>query len=168
MMNPVQYIFLNKGLQMSTGKAAAQAAHASQMGLLVMVDCDHGRNPYDLAIVNLWMRGGHYAKVVLEVPDEEALVRAAGYIAARGVPNFTIYDEGRTEVEPLSRTALGTAIVDKNSQHIRDTFSIFKLYKDPQPAPERPDPDRLVSPERHRLSQAVQARLQRYSQGKSW
>lgn len=134
-MNPVQYIILNRAAKMSTGKAAAQAAHASQMGLLAMVDFDTRRNPYEKSIVNRWMQGGHYAKVVLEVADEAAMMNAEKYIAARDFPVACIIDEGRTEIAPFTRTALGTGVVDKDAGHVRATFGAFKLYTEPTPAP---------------------------------
>jgi peptidyl-tRNA hydrolase len=129
-INPVQYIILNKGLGMTTGKAAAQAAHASVQGLYVVHGEEGRRNPWDASIVNRWMRGGHYAKVVLEVPDESALMTAERYIADRGFKVACIIDEGRTEIEPFTRTALGSGVVDKDSGHVRETFGQFKLYDD--------------------------------------
>lgn len=131
-MNPVQYIILNKSLGMSTGKAAAQAAHASQMGLLTHVDGDTRESPYNKSIVNLWMRGGHYAKVVLETTDDLGVV--AEYLAARGFYTYTVIDEGRTELPGLTRTAIGTGVVDKDSPHTRDVFGEFKLYTDSVPS----------------------------------
>lgn len=129
-MNPVQYIILNKGAGMSTGKAAAQAAHASQMGLLAQVDFDTLRSPYEDKLTNLWMRGGHYAKIVLEVPSAECLKDAERYINDRGFRTALIIDEGRTEISPVTPTALGTGVVDKDFPHARETFSAFKLYSD--------------------------------------
>lgn len=128
-MNPVQYILLNRGLGMSTGKSAAQAAHASQLGLLT-----HGNNPYDATIVNRWMRGGRYTKLVMEARDADHLRAAEAYIEDRGFKCAMVIDEGRTEVEPLSLTALGTEIVDKDWPHARETFAVFDLYTDTPPA----------------------------------
>lgn len=131
-MNPVQYIILNKGANMSTGKAAAQAAHASQMGLLSMVGMNYSKSPYDTSLGRRWMMGGHMAKVVLEVADEDALLKASEYIGARGFDHFTVIDEGRTEIAPMTRTAIGTEVVDKDQGHVRATFGEFKLYTDPR------------------------------------
>lgn len=130
-MNPVQYIILNKGLGMSTGKAAAQAAHASVEGVRISAKTPNG-NPWDSSIVNRWYRGGHYAKIVLEVEDQAALQVAYQYITDRGFKAHCIIDEGRTEFDPqsLTLTAIGCEIVDKDWPHARETFSAFKLYKD--------------------------------------
>lgn len=132
-MNPVQYIIINKGLGMSSGKMAAQAAHASVEGVRLSAKTPGG-NPWDSSIVNRWYRGGHYAKIVLEVEDGAALQIARQYIEDRGFKTALIIDEGRTEIEPMSVTALGCEIVDKDWPHARETFSAFKLYCDaPRP-----------------------------------
>lgn len=113
---------------MSVGKAAAQAAHASQMGLRGNAKPPHG-NPYDASIVNRWMLAGHYAKVVLESDDLEV---ARLYLHERGFDCAAIIDEGRTEFSTaLTLTALGLPVLDKDSAHVRETFKAFKLYKDP-------------------------------------
>lgn len=128
-MNPVQYILINKGLGMSAGKMAAQAAHASVEGVRISAR-EPGSNPWDASIVNRWYRGGHYAKIVLEVADAAALQTALEYIRARGFKAVPIIDEGRTELNGLTWTAVGCEIVDKDWPHARETFSVFKLYKD--------------------------------------
>lgn len=128
-MNPVQYIIINKGLGMSAGKMAAQAAHASVEGVRISARTPNG-NPWDASIVNRWYRGGHYAKIVLEVADDAALRTALEYIRSRGFKAEMIIDEGRTELAGLTPTAIGCEIVDKDWPHARETFSAFKLYSD--------------------------------------
>lgn len=129
-MNPVQYILINKSAGMSAGKMAAQAAHASVEGVRISARTPNG-NPWDTSIVNRWYRGGHYAKIVLEVEDAQALLVAKEYITSRGFKCSLIIDEGRTEVQPMTPTALGCEVVDKDSPHARETFSVFKLYQEP-------------------------------------
>lgn len=136
-MNTVQYIILNKDIKMSTGKAAAQAAHASVEGLRLQAEAKLGpwSNPWDLSIVNRWYRGGHYAKVVLETYDPWT---AKEYLRARGFETAIIIDEGRTEVDALTPTALGSGVVDKDQPHVRESFVEFKLYRDdPEPLAEK-------------------------------
>lgn len=130
-MNPVQYIILDPSLGMSTGKAAAQAAHASQLGLLLHVDNDTRESPYNKSIVNRWMQGGHYAKVVLQSTD---LPTAERYLNDRGFKTALVIDEGRTEVDALTPTGIGTMVVDKDHGHTRATFGEFKLYADSVPS----------------------------------
>lgn len=132
-MNPVQYLLINKGAGMSAGKMAAQAAHASVEGVRLSARTPNG-NPWDASIVNRWYRGGHYAKIVLEVADTQALLVAKEYIASRGFECALIIDEGRTEIQPMTPTALGCEVVDKDNPHARETFSAFRLYTDPPAA----------------------------------
>lgn len=157
-MNPVQYIIADHTLNMPAGKLAAQAAHASQMGLLATVDNDHGRNPYDKSIVNRWMMGGHYAKVVLEATDLPTVER---YLRDRGFATALIIDEGRTVFNGLTPTAIGTGVVDKDSGHVRATFGEFKLYGTAAAAEARARTEFSAIPQRpkRRLVEAARERL---------
>lgn len=127
-MKPAQYIFINKGLGMSTGKTAAQAAHASLNGYLLTPDNNTRR---------VWWRGGHHTKLIMECRDSAHLRDTERYLNDRGFKTALVLDEGHTEVDPITPTALGVEIVDKDDAHVAATFSSFKLYKD-DPPPERP------------------------------
>lgn len=118
------YLFVNKGLGMSTGKTAAQVAHAAVEAYRLTPDNNTKR---------VWHRGGHYMKLVMECRDADHLVNTGRYLEARGVRVALVLDEGHTEVPPITPTALGTEIVDKDDAHIAATFSSFKLYRDPKP-----------------------------------
>lgn len=118
--DPAMYIFLNKGLGMTVGKAAAMAAHAATEAVL-------GSNE---ALVKQWRYGGHYKKLVMSAENEENLSRIAQYIEDRGFKVFRIIDEGLTEVDPMTFVALGVEVVDKTDPHTAKTFQIFQLYRD--------------------------------------
>lgn len=105
---------------MTTGKAAAQAGHAAVLAYI-------GSDP---KIIQKWMSGGHYTKLVMQARDAETLQTIERYINERGFKTFPIIDEGRTEIEPHQFTALGVEIVDKADEHVEDTFSDFQLYRD--------------------------------------
>ena len=141
-MKPAMYIFLNKGLGMSTGKSSAQSGHAAAEATL-MSNPIIGRLQPDVwderwtAIWDAWREGLHYAKYVMEARDTEHLIVIEKYLTARGFRTHLVIDEGHTEVPPLTPTALGVALVDKDDPHTKATFSTFKLYKDPKP-PEQP------------------------------
>lgn len=124
-MNPVMYIFLNKGLGMSTGKAAAQASHAAVEAFKIS----------NSELVEAWYVGGHHTKVVMEADDEQHLQAIKYYTEKRGFKTALIVDEGRTEVRPYTLTALGVEIVDKDHEHTAKTFSGFKTYKDRKTEP---------------------------------
>lgn len=118
-MKPVMYILMDPKLRMSTGKAAAQAAHAAVEAFRITPDSNTKR---------MWDCGGHYMKVVLQTDD---LWNAKHYIEERGFTTKLILDEGRTEfTNDLTPTALGVEILDKDNSHVAETFSAFKLYKD--------------------------------------
>ena len=120
------YIFINKGLGMSTGKAAAQASHAA-------VEAFRGSDPN---LEFAWLLGGHYKKLVMEADDSDELANIGGYLEDRGFTPVWIYDEGLTEFDGRMRhTAIGVPIVDKDDPNVAATFSTFRLYKDKPPMP---------------------------------
>lgn len=118
--NPIIYIFLNKSLGMSVGKAAAQAAHAA---VFAAAQSDESKQ-------QLWRISPHKTIIVLEARDEEHLRSISTYIEQRGFTSNMIVDEGVNEIDPHTITALSTEILDKNEDQVSLTFSTFKLYKD--------------------------------------
>ena len=138
-MQPVMYLILNKSLGMSTGKAAAQASHAAVEAyrLSMSLEPDEHVPPmphmnaaalYERNEVRLWYKGGHYTKIVLEAEGDFGHLHK--YLYERGFVNALIIDEGRTEIDPFTPTAIGCAIVDKNNPHVQATFGEFGLYRD--------------------------------------
>lgn len=127
-MNPVLYIFVNKGLDMSGGKIAAQVAQATA-GIL----CEN-LNP----LCKEWWTGPgyHHAVYVMHADDNEHMYTIERYLHDRGFKTFMMIDEGMTEIRPITPTAMAVDIVDKDDEHVAATFSVFKLYKD-KPAPPR-------------------------------
>jgi PTH2 family peptidyl-tRNA hydrolase len=91
-----QVLVMRADLGMSPGKLAAQAAHAAVNA------ADKTQNH----IFQEWQRDGS-TKVVLEVWDEETLIKLYKLAVAAYLPAVLIADEGRTEVKPGSITALG-------------------------------------------------------------
>jgi PTH2 family peptidyl-tRNA hydrolase len=119
------YLFANKGLGMSPGKIAAQVAHAAVEAYRVSSE----------EMLAKWYEGGHYCKLVMQARDESHLLIIERYLNERGFRTKLIIDEGHTEIAPLSATALGVEVVDKDDPHTLATFSSFELFK-PDP-PER-------------------------------
>lgn len=112
------YIFVNKGLKMSTGKSIAQGAHAA---------CKAVEISYP-EMVKAWNEFGFYTKMVMEARDENHLTTIQKYLSERNIKSVMIIDEGRTEIPKHSATALGVEIIDKNVQG--PIFQEFDLYKD--------------------------------------
>lgn len=138
-MKPCMYIFVNKGLRMSPGKIAAQAAHAA-------VEAYNLSLP-DQDLVAAWYQGGHYMKLIMEARDEAHLHTIERYLNDRGFAAALIIDEGRTEIDALSATALGVALVDKDDPHTAATFSSFSLFKEPRPPLPEPEEPKVRIPE---------------------
>lgn len=100
-MELVQYIIVNKGLAMNTGKIAAQVAHAS-VSVLDKADSDDVRD---------WKRNG-MKKIVLKINTTEELI-ALFEKAKREIPCALITDAGHTQIEPGSKTCFGAGPVDE-------------------------------------------------------
>lgn len=122
-MKPVMYLFLNRDLGMSTGKAAAQIAHAAVSAFEIS----------DTKMVTEWKLGGHVTKIVLLAEDSHQLHTIDRYLRDREFKTTLIIDEGRTEIEKFSPTALGVEVVDKDDPHVAASFGEFKLYRDKRP-----------------------------------
>ena len=120
-MRPVLYMFVNKSLGMSGGKIAAQAAQAA-VGATSISD--------KKLLDDWWGLGGHHTTYVLEARDEEHIYNIERYLEDRGFDSFVMIDEGMTEVDNLTATALAVEIVDKDDPHVAATFMSFKLYRD--------------------------------------
>lgn len=126
-MKPAMYLFVNKGLGMSTGKTAAQVGHAAVEAYLIS----------EPNITADWRRGLHYMKLVMECRDTEHLLSTERYLNDRDFNTVLIIDEGHTEIDPITPTALGVEIVNKEDPHTEATFQSFRLYKDKLAKPKR-------------------------------
>ena len=121
MVNPIIYVFLNKSLHMTTGKAAAQTAHAVAMS---MIGCDE-------SLQQTWRSSPHRTVIVLEARDENHMRNIDAYIKERGDFGLSyVIDEGVNEIDEHTVTAIATKIIDKDDENTSLTFSTFKLYKD--------------------------------------
>lgn len=111
-----QVMAYRRDLKMRKGKIAAQCAHAS---MAVFFQRDEGdaatlRVPLDGPMA-WWSRRG-FAKVVLSVDDETALLQAWEAAKAAGLPTALITDSGRTEfhgVPTRTTVAIGPAIAEE-------------------------------------------------------
>jgi peptidyl-tRNA hydrolase len=119
-MRAVQYLFLNRALEMSVGKSCAQVSHAAVESYRIS----------NISLVRAWLLGGHYTKLVMLARDSEHIHIIQKYIEDRGYKTKLIIDEGLTELEPHQPTALGVEIVDKDDPNVLATFSTFELYRE--------------------------------------
>ena len=137
-VEPVLYSFLNKDLRMDSGKLAAQAQHAAVEAIRA--------TPAESNLLRLWYKGLHYRKVVLEGRDTQHMYAILLYLEARGFNGIPIFDEGLTDVDPHSFTAIGVPLVNKNEPHTQATFSSFKLYRDDRPVSGPAAPPKRLRP----------------------
>lgn len=91
-----QAIVLRKDLDLSIGKAAAQASHAS-LGAYLNAGKEQQKE---------WLKSGQ-KKIVLSASSLAQLEELKKKAAAAGLPYSIISDAGYTELEPGTTTALG-------------------------------------------------------------
>ncbi|ASI13456.1 peptidyl-tRNA hydrolase [Candidatus Mancarchaeum acidiphilum] len=94
-----QVIIIRSDFNMSKGKIAAQAAHASLMSYFEAVRQDD-------KIAKEWLDEGE-KKIVLKVNDETSLIKLYEAFKFKRIPCALVHDAGLTEVPPNSKTALG-------------------------------------------------------------
>lgn len=115
------YVFINKGLGMTSGKVAAQAVQAAVGAYRASKD-ELAEDWYSL--------GGHHMTLTMEARDEAHLRAIQSYLDERGFKSVMMIDEGMTEIDAHVLTALAVEIVDKKDLHTAKTFESFKLYRD--------------------------------------
>ena len=112
-----QYVIVPKIPDMSRGKIASQVAHATYFALAKSTD---------KKLIKLWERTG-CCVIVLECMDVTALLSADKYLDQWNIIHHLYIDEGHTEVDALTPTALATGVIAEKDQWI---FEQFKLFKD--------------------------------------
>lgn len=119
--NPVIYVFLNKSLGMSVGKAAAQTAHAVAMSLIEL-----NSDVYKAK----WIASPHRTVIVLAARDQQHMDNIRAYLQERDIPLSYIIDEGMNEIDPHTPTAMATRILNKDKDEVVAAMSTFELYRD--------------------------------------
>lgn len=115
---PFCYVFLNKSLKMSVGKASAQTAHA----ILQLMYKTESNN------IEKWSLHRRTV-IVLEARDDAHMRNIKDYLDERGLTASMVIDEGVNEIPPFSITAMAVELVNKNDDRIKEIFQEFKLYK---------------------------------------
>ncbi len=113
-----QVIILRKDLNMSKGKAAAQASHAA-VAAAIKSKREKQRD------FEIWWRTGQ-KKVVLAADSEVELLALENKLRATGVIVVKIDDAGRTQLPPNITTALGIGPhAQKDVEEITSTLKLF-------------------------------------------
>ena len=114
-----QFVIVPKRPKMSKGKIASQVAHATFMAL-------EKQESHKLKhLIGDWKENG-MCVIVLECDDTEQLVNIASYLDQWKVPNHIYYDEGLTEIRPMTPTALATGVLDWTHFWMLSKFKLFK------------------------------------------
>jgi PTH2 family peptidyl-tRNA hydrolase len=117
-----QVIILRTDLNMSAGKAAAQACHASLMAFLQVAQ-NHPQK------IEEWFKTGQ-GKIILEINSEEDLKQLYTNLTNDDTGKTICYlvrDSGLTELKGMEYTALGIGPFDK--EYIDRFTKHLKLYK---------------------------------------
>jgi peptidyl-tRNA hydrolase len=80
-----------------------------------------------------WLTSGHYTKLVMQADNESILSNVKEYLETRGYRTYLVIDEGRTEIDPFTKTALAVELVDKDDERVQQHFGEFRTYKPPKP-----------------------------------
>lgn len=115
---------------MSSGKCAAQAAHAETLAMW-------GAKPsMEDPLFAQWMGYGHYAKYVMKAEDSIQMYTIERYLNERGFETYMVIDEGHTEGTYFVPTAMAVELVDKDDERVASIFGEFRRYRD-LPAPKK-------------------------------
>lgn len=120
-----QFVIIPKRPKMSPGKIASQAVHASFMALENQMDSILLSGDLATPITELWKENGQCV-IVLQCKDTSALMSAAKYLEQWDVPNHLYIDEGHTEVDALTPTALATGILEESQWWMLEQFKLYK------------------------------------------
>ena len=91
-----QVMVVNYALRLPPGKLAAQVAHAAVGAFLAA----------SAKAQNRWLGEG-MPKIVVRVPDEDALLRLFAQARQARLPTLLVEDAGKTVLQPGTRTCLG-------------------------------------------------------------
>lgn len=109
-----QFVIVPKKPRMSEGKTASQVAHATFLAL---------QNEKE-TLLNKWKKGG-MCVIVLKCKNTEQLSNTAKYLEQWKIKHHLYIDEGLTEVNPMTPTALATGILTENKFWIFEKFKLF-------------------------------------------
>ena len=113
-----QFVIIPKIPKMSKGKLVSQGCHATFMAI-------EKQKEYLFNKIRKWKRKG-MCVIVLQCSTSERLMTIAKYLDQWGIINHLYIDEGITEVEMGTPTALATGILTEDKFWI---FENLRLYK---------------------------------------
>ena len=111
-----QFVIVPKKPKMSKGKIASQVAHATFMAL---------DKQKDAKLINVWKENG-MCVIVLQCKDVVALLSIKQYLEQYKITHGLCVDEGLTEVDPMTPTALATGVLTEDQFWMFETMELFK------------------------------------------
>lgn len=110
-----QYVIVPKKPKMSIGKIASQVTHATFMAL----------EQEDNNVIKKWKNEG-MCVIVLQCKDSIQLFGIAKYLEQWKIKHHLYIDEGLTEVDMGTPTALATGIFTENMNWMLSTLKLYK------------------------------------------
>lgn len=111
-----QFVIVPKRPKMSKGKIASQVAHATFMAL---------ENQNDRKLLEIWKKNG-MCVIVLECKNSLELLGIDKYLEQWNISHHLYIDEGLTEVNMGTPTALATGIMTEEQFWMLGTMRSFK------------------------------------------
>lgn len=124
-MDIVQYIVVPVSLNLPPGKLAAQVGHAVQLSIELLHDMPEGKKEEYHSYYQLWKKNS-YPKIVLKIDNNGDLSKLVERLEKADIPFVEIIDEGRTVVEPGTRTAIG--LVPSPKEITKPVIGRLRLY----------------------------------------
>jgi peptidyl-tRNA hydrolase len=116
-MNYKQFVIVPKYPKMSTGKIASQVAHATFIALEYENQSEK--------LITAWKKSG-MCVIILECKDTLQLMSIDKYLEQWKIPHHLYIDEGFTEVDMGTPTALATGILTEDKFWIFEKLKVFK------------------------------------------
>ena len=114
-----QYVIVPKRPRMSKGKIASQVAHATFLAIENQTEPPSENKIYE------WIKNG-MCVIVLQCKNSLELFGIAKYLEQWDIPHHLYIDEGLTEVNMGTPTALATGILTEDQYWMFDTMRLFK------------------------------------------
>lgn len=112
MPNEIVYVLINGELDMSAGKAAAQAVHAAAM----------------LKNIGSFGKQVQRTVIILEAENTQQLLNLHLYLSRTGLESQYYIDEGVNEVDAYSITALAVGPIWSEDKEERELLASFPLF----------------------------------------
>lgn len=129
-----QFVIVPKKPKMSKGKIASQVAHATFMALenqKEMLETETkketglGQIFNKLNTIDKWKENG-MCVIILQCKDEIKLHGIAKYLEQWGIPHHLYIDEGLTEIEMGTATALATGVMTEDQFWMLGSMEMLK------------------------------------------